>query len=130
MIRKTLLTLLALPLFAFAANTVLPLASAYAQEDINVTNGPDVAKPTNTPDDLFGENGAFRTISNVLLFLIGAISVIMIIIGGIRYTTSNGDPGAVKGAKDTILYSIIGIIVAILGFAIVSFVVGAFTSSN
>lgn len=128
MIRKRLLTLLALPLLTFTAAGMLPLAPAYAQNDINITTGPEVSKPTATPDDLFGENGAFRTISNVLLFLIGAISVIMIIIGGIRYTTSNGDPGAVKSAKDTILYSVIGIVVAILGFAIVSFVVGAFAS--
>ena len=63
---------------------------------------------------------------NVLLFLLGAIAVIMIIIGGIRYATSNGDSGAIKGAKDTILYAVIGLIVAILAYAIVNFVVGAF----
>ena len=67
-----------------------------------------------------------KTIVNVLLFLIGAIAVIMIIIGGIRYTTSNGDASQTKAAKDTILYAVIGIIVAILAYAIVNFVIGAF----
>lgn len=67
-----------------------------------------------------------KTIVNILLFLLGAIAVIMIIIGGIRYSTSNGDAGSVKGAKDTILYAVIGLVVAILAYAIVNFVLGAF----
>lgn len=67
-----------------------------------------------------------KDIVNILLFILGAIAVIMIIIGGIRYTTSNGDAGAIKSAKDTILYSVVGLVVAILAYAIVNFVVGAF----
>lgn len=67
-----------------------------------------------------------KTIVNVMLFILGAIAVIMIIIGGIRYTTSNGDASSIKGAKDTILYAVIGLIVAILAYAIVNFVVDAF----
>ena len=68
-----------------------------------------------------------KTIVNVMLFILGAIAVIMIIIGGIRYTTSNGDASNTKAAKDTILYAVIGLIVAILAYAIVNFVVDAFT---
>lgn len=67
-----------------------------------------------------------QTIVNILLFILGAIAVIMIVIGGIRYTTSNGDASATKGAKDTILYSVVGLVVAILAYAIVSFVINAF----
>jgi len=63
---------------------------------------------------------------NVLLFIIGAISVVMLIIGGFRYTTSGGDQNNVKAAKDTILYAIIGLVVAFLAFAIVNWVVGIF----
>lgn len=63
---------------------------------------------------------------NTILVVLGMIAVIMIIIGGIRYTTSNGDSGSVKSAKDTILYSVVGLVVAILSFAIVNFVVGRF----
>lgn len=71
-----------------------------------------------------------KTITNVLLFILGAIAVIMLIIGGIKYTTSNGDPQSVKSAKDTILYSVIGIVVAILAYAIVSWVVESFTGKK
>jgi len=67
-----------------------------------------------------------QTVVNILLFLLGAIAVVMIVIGGIRYATSNGDSSATKAAKDTILYAVIGLIVAILAFAIVNFVLTAF----
>lgn len=63
---------------------------------------------------------------NTMIFLLGTVSVIMIVMGGIRYATSNGDSSSIKGAKDTILYSIVGLVVAILSFAIVNFVLDAF----
>ena len=66
-------------------------------------------------------------IVKVLLFIIGAISVIMIIIGGIRYTISQGDSGQVTSAKNTILYAVIGLLVAIFAYAIVNFVVDRLT---
>lgn len=66
------------------------------------------------------------TIVNTLLFILGAISVVMIIIGGIMYTTSGGDSGAVSKAKNTILYAVIGLVVAFLAYAIVNWVVGIF----
>lgn len=71
-------------------------------------------------------NASVTQIINLMLFLIGVISVIVIIIGGIRYTTSAGDQGAVQSAKNTILYAVIGLIVAILAYAIVNFVVKTF----
>ena len=63
---------------------------------------------------------------NLLFFAIGIIAVIMIIIGGIRYTTSNGDSSQITGAKNTILYAVVGLIVALLASAIVNFVIGRF----
>jgi hypothetical protein len=67
-----------------------------------------------------------NNVINVLLMAVGIISVIMIIIGGIRYALSGGDEGAVKSAKDTILYAVVGLVVAILAFAIVNFVLKIF----
>ncbi len=66
----------------------------------------------------------FTTVVNVIIGVVGFLAVIMIIVGGITYTTSAGDAGKVKKAKDTIMYGIIGLIVAILAFAIVNFVLG------
>lgn len=64
-----------------------------------------------------------KKIINILLFFLGAIAVIMIIIGGISYTTSGGDSGSVSKAKNTILYSIIGLAIAFSAYAIVNWVV-------
>ena len=70
--------------------------------------------------------GIFSTVANVLIFLVGAISVIVLIIGGLRYVVSGGNPAQVQGAKNTILYAIVGIVVALAAFAIVSFVLAQF----
>lgn len=67
-----------------------------------------------------------KKIVNVLLFIIGAVSVIMIVIGGLKYVTSNGDSSQVTSAKNTIMYAVIGVIVALLAYAIVNFVVAQF----
>ena len=65
-----------------------------------------------------------QNIINLLLMVIGIISVIMIIIGGIRYTTSGGDAGQTKVAKDTILYAIVGLVIAIMSYGLVNWVIG------
>lgn len=59
---------------------------------------------------------------NLLIVVAGIIAVIMIIVGGIRYTTSAGDAGQTKSARDTIIYAVAGLVVAIMSFAIVNFV--------
>lgn len=64
-----------------------------------------------------------KNIVNALLYILGAVAVLMIVIGGIKYTTSNGDSSAVSGAKNTILYAVIGLVVAMLAYAIVNFVI-------
>ena len=63
-----------------------------------------------------------ESIVNILIFVVGAASVIMIVIGGIRYVLSGGDANATQGAKNTILYAIVGIIVAAVAYSIVNFV--------
>ena len=70
--------------------------------------------------------GMIKTVINTALVVLGMVAVLMIVIGGIRYTVSNGDSSAVKGAKNTILYSVIGLIVAIMAYTIVNFVVARF----
>ena len=63
-----------------------------------------------------------KNVVNALLFLIGALSVVMLIWGGIRYTTSAGNQNSVTAAKNTILYAIIGLVVIIFAFAITTFI--------
>lgn len=54
----------------------------------------------------------------------------MIIIGGLRYVTSGGNPSSVTGAKNTIMYAIVGLVVAFLAFAAINFVLGSLTNSG
>lgn len=98
--------------------------------DLSVQGGVNSAKGADQPTDLFGTSGIFNTITNVLLFVLGAISVIMIIIGGLRYVISGGDSSAVTAAKNTILYAIVGVIVAVLAYAIINFVIGSFAPGS
>ena len=61
-------------------------------------------------------------IINVALGVIGFVAVVMIIVGGVQYTTSSGDTAKVTKAKNTIMYGVIGLVIALLAFAIVNFV--------
>ncbi len=63
-----------------------------------------------------------NTIINVIVGLVGIISVAVIVIGGISFATSQGDTAKTTKAKNTILYGIVGLVVALLAFAIVNFV--------
>lgn len=91
-----------------------------------MSEGAESARGIDQATTLFGAAGIFTTISNVMLFLVGAISVIMIIIGGLRYVISGGNTGNVAAAKNTILYAIVGLIIAIMAYAIINFVIGSF----
>jgi hypothetical protein len=106
---------------------VAPVALGF---DGTAQSGADSARGTDQTANLFGANGIFRTITNVLLFVLGAISVIMIIIGGLRYVVSGGNSTAVTAAKNTILYAIVGVIVALLAYAIINFVLDSFTGNS
>jgi hypothetical protein len=140
-IKKSLQSLLIVPVLALGVSFVAPALQAtpaYAACDtssLSLQKGADCAQGTDqqgTASCLFGGgagcsgDGIFKTVTNVLLFIIGAISVIMLIIGGIRYVVSGGDSGAITSAKNTILYAIVGIVVAILAYALVNFVITSF----
>ena len=101
---------------------VTPLAidaPAFANAKSEVTSGVSSVNDGNSTD----LPSFITNIVNILLFLAGAVAVIVIIIGGIRYVMSSGDAGQVQSAKNTILYAVIGLIVVIMAYAIVNFVV-------
>lgn len=128
---RSLLIVPALLLGLSFLTTVPDVASAACDpNNPTLSGGVECARGDDQADSLFGDGGVFRTVVNILLFLVGAISVIMLIIGGIRYVVSAGDQGAVTGAKNTILYAIIGIVVAFLAYAAVEFVTNQLLSSN
>lgn len=131
---KHLSTAKKLPILASLAGLSSILSTfactAYVHAASPVTAGVNAARGDDQPAMLFGDAGVFSTISNVLLFIVGAIAVIMIVIGGLRYVISGGDTTQVQAAKNTILYALVGVIVAILAYAAVNFVVASFIPSG
>ena len=145
--KKKVAALVLTALFGGMFMAALPVTSTYARlpdEDQQVqqvaeqqqqSSDPDDpcnlamgSKPPGMCDEEHTEETLIETISNVLDTVhlwVGIIAVIFIIIGGINYTMSQGDPGKVKKAKDTIMYAVIGLIVSLLAFAITAFVLNA-----
>ena len=120
-------SLFALSVLGATSTVTTPTAQAAVKDQI--CSGADKALGGNsgvcsgqqfTPDSVWGLAG---TIINWILIVVGIIAVLFIIIGGIRYATSAGDPDKVKKAKNTILYAMIGLAVALLAAVIVNLVV-------
>lgn len=129
----SLLSLVALPGFVPAA--------VYAQDCLDSPDGGGIQECLNSgscrTDPANCENGAgatdrvnriIRLIINIFSLIVGVIAVIMIIIGGLKYITSGGDSGNITGAKNTILYAIIGLVVVALSQIIVRFVLDKVTA--
>lgn len=96
----------------------VPVAQAQYNLDkgISDSKGDRVAEKVDDPQQLV------KGIVNGILYFVGILSVIMLIWGGILYTTSSGDSNKVTTAKNTIMYAVIGLVVAIFAYAIVNFV--------
>lgn len=65
---------------------------------------------------------------NLTYFIAGIVAVIVIIISGMSYATSNGDPAKITKAKNMIMYAVVGLIIILVAFTITGFVTGRFTS--
>lgn len=120
---------LALVVMVIGLAVMMP-RSAYA--DVTSTSNQEVCSKITEPD-LQAAAGCGNTetvktpvkkIINAILYIAGVLAVVMIIVGGIQMTTSAGNAGAVAKAKSTILWAVVGLIVAVLAYAIVNFVIG------
>ncbi|MBR3594774.1 hypothetical protein IKL45_00845 [Candidatus Saccharibacteria bacterium] len=131
---KTAVVAVVLAVAGAGAGVLLMPQAAHAQtyEQCIQAAGNDAKKKAqcgmnNTVDDPNSEptlDGTVKNIINAVLYVVGILAVVMVIIGGVQYTTSGGDSAAVTKAKNTILYGIVGLVIAILAYAIVNFVVG------
>lgn len=102
------------------------LAADECDTSSGLSGGLECAENDDMPKSLTGDNGIVTTVINTMLFIVGILSVIMIIYAGIRYVTAHGDKGQVEGAKNTLIYAIVGLIVSIVAYALVNWVVGLF----
>lgn len=112
---------------ALAGAFSMPLvpAVAFAQTKEDICKGVGLAGGTANcaePVDGPSVDSTVRLVVSILSFIVGVAAVIMIIIGGFKYITSGGDSANIASAKNTILYAIIGLVVAVLAQVIVRFV--------
>lgn len=121
--KKRLLNYLSACALAFGIVGLMP-APATAQVNVfqNCGGNGGSAICQATGNTLFGAGSIWNKILNTIIFVTGSVAVLMIIVGGLRYALSGGDQGSISSAKNTILYAVIGLILAVSGYAIVNFV--------
>ena len=86
----------------------------------------DCSRGKGQAKELDGNQGVITTIINTMLFIVGLLAVIMIIYAGIRFVTAHGDEKQVESARLIVTYSVIGLIIAILAYALVTFIFDRF----
>jgi hypothetical protein len=85
--------------------------SSYCQDANNHTNR------------IYGKNGVIVIASYIIAIIAGVTAVIIIIIGAIRFMVSGGDPNAVAGARNSIIFALVGLLVIAAAESILLFVV-------
>ncbi len=114
---------------------VVPIA-AHAQELISPTRcGTDLTAnnvncEANDPTSEERVNNIIKLAINTFSILVGIVSVVMIIVGGLKYITSGGESANVTSAKNTILYAVIGLVIVALAQIIVRFVLSRTASAG
>lgn len=75
-------------------------------------------------------NETIASVINILSLIGGILAVIFIIVSGFKYITSAGKQESVAGAKKTLVYAVIGLVVIALAQVIVRFVLSNATNPN
>ena len=109
--------------------TVFTLTAGKAMA-LTVQEGAEAARADGMPAELVGMNGVLNQFTNIALYVIGFISVVRLSWGALRYIISGGDSKKITDAKNTILYALIGLVVAFLAYAIVNFVLNAIGAAS
>jgi hypothetical protein len=117
--------------FVLAAGLFVGMVTPVPAQAINVFRQcsanaqSEVCKATGDANEQ-NATGIVKRIIDLLLFALGITAVFMIIWSGVKYVTSRGDAANVKSAKDTLTYAVVGLIVALLAYAIVNFIISNF----
>lgn len=101
---------------------------SYINQGANSAVGNSGGCTTTSGSITSGVEALAKKVINIFSIIVGVISVIMIIYAGLRYITSGGESGGVSGAKNTLLYAVIGLIIVVLAQVIVRIVLSQGTS--
>lgn len=118
--KKLMLSIAAVALTVLGLGGVATMSPVYASP---AQDGLSSIKDSfgNDTTDLWS---VIKKVINAILTVVGVVAVFMIILGGINFITSQGDTAKVTKARNTILYGAIGLVIALLAYAIVNFVLG------
>lgn len=120
-----------LALMSLSVASVLSLAVVSGSASAQVSSGINAATTNEMKNkQIDGNNGVIRTVSNILIWVVGIVSVIMIMWSGFKYITAAGDTSKVASAKNSLIYAIVGLIVAIMAYAIVNFIMDRLNVSS
>lgn len=125
MLKRLNLIIVSVLSVAFVGSVTLAPVPAYAESAKDaVCSGLNAnAGDTECKSDV-SLSSIVSTLINIFSVIIGIVAVIMIIVAGFRYVTAGGDSGNITSAKNTLMYAIIGLVIAALSQAIVRFVLG------
>jgi hypothetical protein len=126
MIQKLKNLTIALTMVLVGGLTLAPaVASADFKNDacqgVNTLNGSSSSSCSTTANKSI--DNLIKTVIQVLSVIVGFIAVVMIIVGGLKMITANGDSGAIATARSTILYALIGLIIVAVAQVLVHFVI-------
>jgi TRAP-type C4-dicarboxylate transport system permease small subunit len=125
--RRLLLLLSALFMLAAPIAVMSPAQAAVDPfqdvcEDAQTDGQNPVCDRSGNDNPISGEDGVILRVVRIVSFVIGVAAVLMLMLGGLKYITSNGDPNSISSAKNTIIYALIGLALAAFSQAIVIFV--------
>jgi hypothetical protein len=125
--KKIHIFIAAFVLLAISAFTLLPVSTVSAAGALDgACAGVDPGQSAVCDNKTDNTDGFVKSLVNTLLFILGALSVLAIIIGGILFVLSSGNAANVTKAKNTIVFAVVGLIVAFLAYAIVNWVTNLF----
>lgn len=119
-IKISLISLISLLIFA------VPVAAGV--EIFDACNGvaadsTSICSNTDEGSVLSGPNSILRNGLRIFVFIVGFTSIVMVMVGGFRYITSQGDPGGLASARQTLIYAIVGLVIALASEGILRFIV-------
>lgn len=73
-----------------------------------------------------GAEGVITGLLTTVYWAAGVLAVVAILLGGLFYILSDGNPQKITRSKDIIMYGVIGLAIALMAFVITNFIVGWF----
>jgi hypothetical protein len=123
MMRRALLLISLMAICFLAAPLSVAAFDPFPSSSVNCSSATSSAVCTDKTTTTDPVTTTIINVTHIIALVAGIAAVILIIIGGLRYITANGDSNNINSAKNTILNALIGLVVIVAAQAIIAFVV-------